>query len=204
MGVDADAGWGGWRAGRRGHCSVGGRGPHGRGVPDPSAAAPATDRLPDGFGVRMSASVETRDDDRTLIGGDRGGVLYLTSRAADVLDAEGTLRVGDAASATLGRLLLDRGFGVPWWPGPPPPGDRVDDVTVVIPVRDRPTQLRRLLAHLPAGVPVIVGDDGSADPTTNAAVGRAANKMIEEVRRTWQFYRDRRPDSYGDMVKLLP
>jgi beta-ureidopropionase len=25
--------------------------------------------------------------------------------------------------------------------------------------------------------------------------------LIEEVRRTWQFYRDRRPDSYGDMVK---
>jgi len=28
--------------------------------------------------------------------------------------------------------------------------------------------------------------------------------MIEEVRRVWQFYRDRRPDSYGDMVKELP
>ncbi|MSP60936.1 MAG: acyltransferase [Myxococcales bacterium] len=28
--------------------------------------------------------------------------------------------------------------------------------------------------------------------------------MIEETRRTWQFYRDRRPDSYGDMVKELP
>ncbi len=28
--------------------------------------------------------------------------------------------------------------------------------------------------------------------------------MIEEVRRTWQFYRDRRPDSYGNMVKELP
>ena len=28
--------------------------------------------------------------------------------------------------------------------------------------------------------------------------------MIEEVRRTWQFYRDRRPDSYGDMVEQLP
>jgi beta-ureidopropionase len=25
--------------------------------------------------------------------------------------------------------------------------------------------------------------------------------LIEEVRRTWQFFRDRRPDSYGDMVK---
>ena len=28
--------------------------------------------------------------------------------------------------------------------------------------------------------------------------------LIEEVRRTWQFYRDRRPDSYGDMTKDLP
>ncbi|MFI5281391.1 MAG: nitrilase-related carbon-nitrogen hydrolase [Gemmatimonadales bacterium] len=28
--------------------------------------------------------------------------------------------------------------------------------------------------------------------------------MIEEVRRTWQFYRDRRPESYEDMVKELP
>jgi len=24
---------------------------------------------------------------------------------------------------------------------------------------------------------------------------------IEEVRRVWQFYRDRRPDAYGDLVK---
>lgn len=28
--------------------------------------------------------------------------------------------------------------------------------------------------------------------------------IIEEVRRTWQFFRDRRPETYGDMVKLLP
>jgi beta-ureidopropionase len=28
--------------------------------------------------------------------------------------------------------------------------------------------------------------------------------MIEEVRRTWQFYRDRRPDSYEDLVRQLP
>src|SRR5439155_19360421 len=28
--------------------------------------------------------------------------------------------------------------------------------------------------------------------------------MIEEVRRVWQFYRDRRPETYGDMSKLLP
>jgi N-carbamoylputrescine amidase len=28
--------------------------------------------------------------------------------------------------------------------------------------------------------------------------------MIEEVRRVWQFYRDRRPDSYGAMVEQRP
>ena len=28
--------------------------------------------------------------------------------------------------------------------------------------------------------------------------------VIEEVRRTWQFYRDRRPDSYENMTKQLP
>ncbi len=28
--------------------------------------------------------------------------------------------------------------------------------------------------------------------------------VIEEVRRVWQFYRDRRPETYGDMVKQLP
>ena len=29
-------------------------------------------------------------------------------------------------------------------------------------------------------------------------------ELIEEVRRTWQFYRDRRPDTYENMVKQLP
>ena len=29
-------------------------------------------------------------------------------------------------------------------------------------------------------------------------------EMIEETRKTWQFYRDRRPETYGDMARLLP
>ena len=29
-------------------------------------------------------------------------------------------------------------------------------------------------------------------------------EVIEEVRRVWQFYRDRRPETYGNMVELLP
>ena len=26
--------------------------------------------------------------------------------------------------------------------------------------------------------------------------------LIEEVRSTWQFFRDRRPETYGDLTKL--
>jgi beta-ureidopropionase len=29
-------------------------------------------------------------------------------------------------------------------------------------------------------------------------------ELIEEVRRVWQFYRDRRPETYKDMIELLP
>jgi N-carbamoylputrescine amidase len=29
-------------------------------------------------------------------------------------------------------------------------------------------------------------------------------EMIEEVRRVWQFYRDRRPETYREMVELAP
>jgi beta-ureidopropionase len=35
-------------------------------------------------------------------------------------------------------------------------------------------------------------------------VGDLNMEMIEEVRRTWQFYRDRRPETYDLMVKQLP
>ena len=28
--------------------------------------------------------------------------------------------------------------------------------------------------------------------------------MIEEVRRVWQFYRDRRPETYEELVDLAP
>jgi N-carbamoylputrescine amidase len=33
-------------------------------------------------------------------------------------------------------------------------------------------------------------------------VGVANLELIEEVRKTWQFYRDRRPETYGDMTKI--
>ncbi|WP_257350918.1 nitrilase-related carbon-nitrogen hydrolase [Pseudalkalibacillus decolorationis] len=35
-------------------------------------------------------------------------------------------------------------------------------------------------------------------------IGEMNKKMIREVRDVWQFYRDRRPETYGDMTALLP
>ncbi|WEG17174.1 acyltransferase [Alkalihalophilus pseudofirmus] len=35
-------------------------------------------------------------------------------------------------------------------------------------------------------------------------IGEMDKKMIREVRDTWQFYRDRRPETYDDMTALLP
>jgi N-carbamoylputrescine amidase len=35
-------------------------------------------------------------------------------------------------------------------------------------------------------------------------VGEMNKKMIREVRDLWQFYRDRRPETYEEMTKFLP
>src|SRR3981189_2002609 len=45
--------------------------------------------------------------------------------------------------------------------------------------------------------------EGSEDDD-ELIVGELNLDLIEEVRRTWQFFRDRRPESYADMVKELP
>ena len=45
--------------------------------------------------------------------------------------------------------------------------------------------------------------EGSTDKD-EVVVAELDMDLIEEVRNTWQFYRDRRPETYGDMVKLLP
>ena len=42
---------------------------------------------------------------------------------------------------------------------------------------------------------------GSRDKD-EVVIGDMDRDVIREVRNTWQFYRDRRPDSYGDMVEI--
>jgi mycofactocin system glycosyltransferase len=90
--------------------------------------------------------------------------------------------VDSAASAALGAHLLATGLANPVAAELPPVG--LDRLTVVIPVRDRPGQLRRLLASIPAGVTeVIVVDDASRDPGAVAAAAHAAGATLVALER---------------------
>lgn len=78
--------------------------------------------------------------------------------------------VSSPAAGALARRLTDAQLANPVPPGPPPGRP---DVTVIIPVRDRPVLLERCLAALDPGDQVLVVDDGSRDP---AAVATAAGR----------------------------
>ncbi|WP_448617042.1 mycofactocin biosynthesis glycosyltransferase MftF [Geodermatophilus sp. URMC 65] len=134
-----------------------------------AVAAPPPDRLPDGTAVRLDPRVRRRDGGTTLLGGSPLRLLRLQPRARDLLHTD-RLVVRDATTAALAARLLDAGLA-----HPEPDGDPAGELTVVVPVKDRPAELARLLAALradpgTAAVPVLVVDDGSADPAAVTAV----------------------------------
>lgn len=140
-------------------------GQDGRGAgPGPVPVAP-DGRLPAGFAVRLDPRVRFRDGGRSLLGGSPLRLLRLAPRARQLL-ATGRLVVRDAPTAELARRLLDAGIA---HPDLPPAGTDQPAVTVVVPVRDRPRELARLLTALRADpataeLPIVVVDDGSALP----------------------------------------
>jgi mycofactocin system glycosyltransferase len=129
------------------------------------AAAPDA-RLPDGFVVRLNTTVRRRPDG-ALLGGSPLRLMRLSVRARDLLAGDRFL-VRDATTAELAARLLDAGLASPDLPPRP-----AADVTVVVPVRDRPEGLTRLLGALrddpaTAGLPVVIVDDGSVVPVSAA------------------------------------
>ena len=127
-----------------------------------SATPPSAARLPDGFSVQLDSRIRRRDDGRVLLGGNPIRLLKLSATASALLANGSMLTVSDDTTAALARRLLDAGAAHPRLSAPANPAD----VTVVVPVRDRPEGLERLLAAIgrTAGVlPVVVVDDGSRD-----------------------------------------
>jgi mycofactocin system glycosyltransferase len=121
-------------------------------------------RLPDGFAVRLAPTVRRRPDG-ALLGGSPLRLMRLSARAHELLTAD-RLLVRDATTAELAARLLDAGLATPDLPPRP-----ADDLTVVVPVRNRPEGLTRLLAALredpgTASAAVLVVDDGSVVPVS--------------------------------------
>jgi mycofactocin system glycosyltransferase len=138
-------------------------------TPAATAAAPEG-RLPDGFAVRLDPRTRGRDGGAALLGGSPLRLLRLSPRARRLLDGD-RLIVRDGTTAALAGRLLDAGLAHPDLPA----AVGTDDVTVVVPVKDRPAAVARLLAALRADpatahLPVVVVDDGSATPVSAAGV----------------------------------
>ncbi|MFJ9421774.1 mycofactocin biosynthesis glycosyltransferase MftF [Streptomyces sp. NPDC101249] len=123
--------------------------------------------LPHGFEITLDRHTRVLEGGRVLVGGHPTRLLRLTPRARRLLTGS-TLRVRDAASALLADRLLELGMANPVVERLAEPPDT--RCTVVVPVRDRPRQLDRLLAGIDDGTPVIVVDDGSRDPAAVATV----------------------------------
>ncbi|MFE2884186.1 mycofactocin biosynthesis glycosyltransferase MftF [Streptomyces sp. NPDC059272] len=126
--------------------------------------------LPVGFRVELDRHTRIVDGGRALVGGFPTRLIRLTTRAQRLLTGR-TLCVRDAAGALLADRLLDLGMANPAVHALPEPADA--RYTVVVPVRDRPRQLARLLASVGGAHPVIVVDDASRRPEAVAAVAVA-------------------------------
>jgi mycofactocin glycosyltransferase len=115
--------------------------------------------LPHGYTVRISDGVRTRGAGDLLLGGTPPRVLQLTSAADGLLD-HGRVVVDGPRSQALADHLLGAGLAVPARTGA---AADLDDVTVVVPVRDRTDGVRRLLNELASHVRCLVVDDASRD-----------------------------------------
>ncbi|QGG40405.1 mycofactocin biosynthesis glycosyltransferase MftF [Aeromicrobium yanjiei] len=111
-------------------------------------------RLPDGFVVRLHDDVAVG---KLLVRGSR--FVRLSATARQML-ADRSLTVGSPMSAALAAQLLDLDLA-----RPEPGGDapELEDVTVVVPVRDNALGVDRLLARLAPHVACVVVDDASVD-----------------------------------------
>ena len=145
-------------------------------------ALPPQDRLPDGFAVRLDPATRRLSDGTALLGGSPLRLMRLSSRARQLLPRD-RLVVRDATTAALAGRLLDAGIAHP----EPAPASAAE-LTVVVPVKDRPAELDRLLSALRADpattqAPVVVVDDGSRRDLAALATAHGAQLIRHEASR---------------------
>jgi mycofactocin glycosyltransferase len=121
--------------------------------------------LPAGFRIELDPATRQLAGD-VLFGGSPGRALRLSPAGRTALAELRDQPVGSTAAGLLARRLTDAGLAHPR----PPAATAAVDVTVLIPVRDRPAALDRCLAAVGRQYPVLVVDDGSADAAATARI----------------------------------
>lgn len=130
--------------------------------PAPLPRAPASVPLPAGFRLVADRSTRVLDGGRALVGGTPLRLVRLGPEAARLAATwlHGEPVEGSERARLVARRLVAAGIV---HPRPGGPGPAEEQVTVVVPVRDRPAQLERLLRAL-GRLQVVVVDDASAEP----------------------------------------
>jgi mycofactocin glycosyltransferase len=118
-----------------------------------------TEGLPHGYTVRIAEGVRTRAGGTLLLGGTPTRLLRLTSAADGLLD-HGRIVVEGPRSQALAEHLLAAGMALPVLRDT---AANLDDVTVIVPVRDRTDDVQRLLGTLAGHMRCLVVDDASRD-----------------------------------------
>jgi len=143
---------------------------------------PADDLVPAGFRLRADPRSRMLADGTLLTGGYPTRVLRLSrSGARHVAGWWSGAPVQDNPKArALARRLLDTGIAHPAVDEAAPAGPEhgADEVTVVVPVRDRHAELASCLAGLARESRLIVVDDGSRDPEAVASVAAGAGASV--------------------------
>lgn len=152
---------------------MGGRPAMSAGLPAPAdPAAP----YPFGLSLQLDGALHRSGQRGTILaGGQPRRVMRLAPAGGAALDELLVRGAATAAEARLARALTDAGVAHPsvraTADGPPA-------ATVLIPVRDRPAALARCLASLGGRWPVIVVDDGSAQPAQTRRIAAAAGATV--------------------------
>lgn len=145
--------------------------------PAPASASRESGLAP-GFRLTLDVGVRLRPraDGGVLLGGSPLTILRLNQPAWTTMTrlAAGS-SVRDAADAVVAARLVDAGLAQPV---PPTEGPGPQEVTVVIPVRDRPAALARCLAALGPAAAVVVVDDASRDLEAVRRVAAAAGARL--------------------------
>jgi mycofactocin system glycosyltransferase len=135
-------------------------------------------RLPAELEVSLNPDVRVLAGGTVLVGGHPLRALSLTARGAEVVSGWSTPSAVGAGQGRqdVARRLLDAGMLELHAPAPV----ATDELTFVVPVRDRPEQLERCLRAVMRTAPaarVIVVDDGSVTPV-RVALGDQAVRVI--------------------------